>query len=251
MIYLDPVAAALAKQWGFEPFEELPGGHCSHVYASHDKVLKVPFQGEEMTSGYWAMIHQTGDFAPTIFQRDPVTGSMLMERAMPGTKLHESGIDEAEQLRIWAQIAHQFHTISTQNLMPMEAYANRQDRLVNHLLATTERASALHGDLHHENILKHQNGWMCIDAKGLIGDPAIEGAAFVCNPWPEFGDFTATQFIHNVIVTANALKVEPFRVWGWSVARMREDPPTPGEPSFKALPTLLAIADQFGGQAWI
>ena len=40
----------------------------------------------------------------------------------------------------------------------------------------------LHGDLHHENILSSDRGWLAIDPKGLIGDPAYELANVFRNP---------------------------------------------------------------------
>ncbi|HUV32216.1 MAG TPA: aminoglycoside phosphotransferase family protein [Devosiaceae bacterium] len=41
----------------------------------------------------------------------------------------------------------------------------------------------LHGDLHHHNVLKSARGWLAIDPKGLIGDPAYEVAPVFLNPW--------------------------------------------------------------------
>ena len=40
----------------------------------------------------------------------------------------------------------------------------------------------LHGDLHHDNILASDRGWLAIDPKGLIGDPAYELANAYRNP---------------------------------------------------------------------
>ncbi|MBS1728555.1 MAG: hypothetical protein JST51_17700 [Armatimonadetes bacterium] len=248
---LDPVAVRLAQAWGFEPTEELPGGHCSHVYATSDKVLKVPYQGEEMTSGYWAMVGLDGEFAPRIFESDPATGSMLMERAIPGTKLHESGVDPAEQTEIWRHVALSFRSLMSEKLMTMAEYTGAKDPLVVHLLETTEREVPLHGDLHHENILRHGDGWMVIDAKGLVGDPAIEAAAFVCNPIADLAERTANQFLERVYETANALDVDPFRVWGWSLARMREDTPERGEPWWFALQGLNQCASAFDAERWV
>jgi hypothetical protein len=247
---LDPVALLLSEQWSFKPTEELPGGHCSRVYATADKVLKVPYQGEEMTTGYLAIARLGEPYGPEIFESDVATGSMLMARAIPGTKLHESGLTEKEQFEVWLPIAKAFQTISKEGLMPFAEYAGLKDPLVVHLLETTEREVSLHGDLHHENILKSGDGWMCIDAKGLIGDPAIEGAAFICNPFPEFGDMPPSHFIKRIQETANALEVDPFRVWGWSVARMREETPT-HEPWRKALVTLNKCAAAFDAEQWV
>ncbi|WP_354063761.1 aminoglycoside phosphotransferase family protein [Devosia sp. 2618] len=40
----------------------------------------------------------------------------------------------------------------------------------------------LHGDLHHDNILSSDRGWLAIDPKGLIGDPLYEVANVFRNP---------------------------------------------------------------------
>ena len=40
----------------------------------------------------------------------------------------------------------------------------------------------LHGDLHHDNILSSDRGWLAIDPKGLVGDPAYEVANAFRNP---------------------------------------------------------------------
>lgn len=40
----------------------------------------------------------------------------------------------------------------------------------------------LHGDLHHDNILSSPRGWLAIDPKGLLGDPAYEVAPSFLNP---------------------------------------------------------------------
>jgi len=50
------------------------------------------------------------------------------------------------------------------------------------LLAAPRDARPLHGDLHHDNILRGERGWLAIDAKGLLGDPAFDAANFFYNP---------------------------------------------------------------------
>lgn len=44
------------------------------------------------------------------------------------------------------------------------------------------RPIPLHGDLHHFNVLKSARGWLAIDPKGLIGDPAYELAPAFLSP---------------------------------------------------------------------
>jgi len=40
----------------------------------------------------------------------------------------------------------------------------------------------LHGDLHHDNIISSDRGWLAIDPKGLVGDPHYEVANAFRNP---------------------------------------------------------------------
>ena len=40
----------------------------------------------------------------------------------------------------------------------------------------------LHGDLHHENIMHGPRGWLAIDPKGVLGDPAFDAANWFYNP---------------------------------------------------------------------
>lgn len=57
------------------------------------------------------------------------------------------------------------------------------------------REVPLHGDLHHDNIMRSDRGWLAIDPKGLYGDPHYEVANAFRNP-------------HNAIkVAANAKRI--------------------------------------------
>lgn len=50
------------------------------------------------------------------------------------------------------------------------------------LLGEQKDVKPLHGDLHHENILRGERGWLVIDPAGLIGDPALDVANMFSNP---------------------------------------------------------------------
>ena len=50
------------------------------------------------------------------------------------------------------------------------------------LLGRQTDVRPLHGDIHHENILQGARGWLAIDAKGLLGDPAFDVANLFYNP---------------------------------------------------------------------
>lgn len=50
------------------------------------------------------------------------------------------------------------------------------------LFQTQTKTVLLHGDVHHDNIMNSERGWLAIDPKGLIGDPAYDVANIFGNP---------------------------------------------------------------------
>ena len=58
----------------------------------------------------------------------------------------------------------------------------RSEALLPDLLQSLDDAILLHGDLHHDNIVAHNNGWMVIDPKGILGEASYEVGAFLRNP---------------------------------------------------------------------
>ena len=54
--------------------------------------------------------------------------------------------------------------------------------LAKELVSAQKDVRVLHGDLHHDNIIKGARGYCAIDAKGVIGEKAYELANAVCNP---------------------------------------------------------------------
>ncbi|EKD54656.1 MAG: hydroxyurea phosphotransferase [uncultured bacterium] len=50
--------------------------------------------------------------------------------------------------------------------------------LKNKLLSSIKKEIFLHGDLHHDNILKNDDQWLAIDPKGVVGESEFEIAAF-------------------------------------------------------------------------
>jgi streptomycin 6-kinase len=86
------------------------------------------------------------------------------------------------------------------------------------LLATPREVVALHGDIHHGNILDFgPRGWFAIDPKGLIGERGFDYANLFCNP-----DLaTATdpeRFARRVAIVGEAAKLERRRLLEWVLA---------------------------------
>jgi len=61
-------------------------------------------------------------------------------------------------------------------------YIDEAEMLFKEIEATDRRRVLLHGDLHHENILRDkEEGWKVIDPKGVIGPLSMEAARFIQN----------------------------------------------------------------------
>lgn len=116
---------------------------------------------------------------------------------MPGITLKQiQGIDNDAKLRICCELTaklhcsplelnHSFPKISDwlkifdQEWQIPEQYLKLARKLRDKLLTFTEPRILLHGDLHHDNILKHEKEWLIIDPKGVIGYPINEVWAYV------------------------------------------------------------------------
>ena len=110
------------------------------------------------------------------------------------------------------------------------ALADEAEGLARELLASQAAPVLLHGDLHHDNILASEpsahsdtgrHGWLAIDPKGIVGEPAYEVGALLRNLWPERHALsnparTTERRVHQL---AEELNLDRARVRGWGVAQ--------------------------------
>lgn len=139
-------------------------------------------------------------------------GVLLLERALPGVTIQKAS--ELDAIGICCQVMKRLH--KSQSVVPAEFphikewlsildkeweipfdYLLKARNLRDKLLQTTENELLLHGDLHHENILKKEKEWCIIDPKGVIGDPYFETWAFIKNIKTD-SEFVSTFFNFNL-----------------------------------------------------
>ncbi len=200
----------------FEATETLQGGYCSNVYANATHVLKVPFQGEEMTSGLAAALAMSGSIGPEVTQWDSPSGALVMQRIHPGSHLSQSRLTEAERNAIFIQHVFAIQALpKISGLMPLDEFVTDASSLRSSLLESSPNPVFLHGDLHHENILDGGDGrWVVIDPKGLWGDPCFEAAAWLRKPI----DHTLTD---SQLLSQMETRLDLFEsTLGWSSWRM-------------------------------
>jgi len=87
------------------------------------------------------------------------------------------------------------------------------------LLRTAPTPAPLHGDLHHDNILQTARGYVAIDAKGLIGDPAYDLANAFKNPVGAADIYSSSRRITEMAnIFTHTTGQPPDRILGWAFA---------------------------------
>lgn len=99
---------------------------------------------------------------------------------------------------------------------------NKAIELRNKMLASPKPLIFIHGDLHHDNILKHGNEWLSIDPKGVIGEAEFEIAAF---DFLYISELAATSnvkslFAKRVESLAQKSGLDAQRIKGWVFVRL-------------------------------
>ena len=239
-------AVQLMREWGLELRRELSGGYCSHVVTDGVLVLKVPFQGEEQTTGRLAAERLAGFVGPKIHRVDVATGSMLMEY-VPGEQLAAFGSDDARAMPVFFDLAHKVRQLDPASLPDMDTYFRVRTELIDRLLATTAEKVFLHADLHHLNILWSGARWLAIDPLGFHGDPAFEAVAYLRNPIDALEQIEHLEpFLEGRInALAKGLNVDANRIWAWSLADRRAGSAGDDHAWGRMLPALESLADRF------
>ncbi len=166
---------------------------------------------------------------------DQADGALLIERAIPGHSLKEFFPNrEAEAIAIASEMIKKLHSVPRINQKgfptindwlaaldkPCEQLGQnliKARTLRDELLNTTDAPILLHGDLHHDNILAHDNNWKVIDPKGVIGELSYEVGCFIRNPLDDLPSHPdSLNIITNRINTfSKNLNLDPDRIAKW------------------------------------
>ncbi|ARU60846.1 hypothetical protein CBW65_06865 [Tumebacillus avium] len=181
------------------PYENLP---YNVVLAAESKsgeeiVVKLSVPNKELRTEMHALRLHDGQGYVRLLDGDADLGVMLLEKVRPGRPL--SGVQEEQAVEIFCGVLQKQKPINASpadfptladwgqglqrikpDAMPAERIAKAQ-RIHRRLNETTAVTTLLHGDLHHDNLLSAEDGWVAIDPKGVIGDPCYEPIPFLLN----------------------------------------------------------------------
>lgn len=206
--------------------------------------LGVP-EGDSLHTEVPALHAFDGRGAVRVLRADLQRGAVLLEQAQPGWRL--SGLVPArdtEATAIVAQVVGRLRCppppgcalpeVLTQcaafddylavhgdgGPLPRDLVA-RAGGLMRELCASTEERVVLHGDLHHDNILRAtREPWLAIDPHGSVGDPGYEIGSLLFNPDPANRDASLTALVPaRVEQLADILGIPRERVVSWGFVK--------------------------------
>lgn len=234
-----------AEKWNVileREIKTLSGTVCLGKQGNLPVVLKLPRPDSDEVQQKEMLRHFNGSGAIRVIDSDGHV--VLLERLNPGRHLIElakAGRDD-EATRIFCQIARLLHSArgSLENFRPVAELASGFDRYLAsgdtgipaqevrqarelYLSMTASQAAPvlLHGDLHHDNILHDDvRGWIAIDPKGYVGEPAYEAGAWLRNPMQNIHAFASREMIERrAAVMVEELGWNRGRILEWSYAQ--------------------------------
>ena len=248
----------LAERWGLQlgaPFPRertvswvAPAGDVDGVPA----VLKVGMPHREARTEAAGLRFFAGQGAVRLLRADEEVFALVEERCLPGTDLWE--LPEAEGNQVAADLLRRLWRPArgTGPIEPLSDLAKewqdqipdlRRDypsdmveigvRLAEDLAGSQSSLVVLHGDFNPGNVLRSQRGWLSIDCKPLVGEPAFELGQLLVNrlginpvwdpenpaDWPFAPTVPVDELARQVDDLAGRLGLERDRVVGWTVVK--------------------------------
>lgn len=199
---LPSLIAELSQNWDFQFISSLPDlsyGFVARVHFQNQEVILKMNPGVEIIAHEVLWLKQFPHLAPKIF-KESAQGAFLMEKILPGYMLKDlvKSDQDDEATRTVCRLVHElqkkpvrsadFPHLSIHKQISLlhghfdKDLVEKAESLYRDLTVKSESDVLLHGDLHHDNILRHNDTWKIIDPHGYMGDPVFEISPFVYNP---------------------------------------------------------------------
>lgn len=205
-------------------------------------VLKISCDEKSISDEIQALNYFDGNGSVRLIAHYPAYHALLLQQAIPGITLKslypsqieyvmDAYIDTMRKLHnkqlvnknSYRHISNWLSVIDSlsEDVCPLHLI-RKAITLKNELLASMKSEIFLHGDLHHDNILKDGDQWLAIDPKGIIGEPAFEIAAFDFMYVNELANKMDVKniFEARVCQLANKAKLDAQRIKKWIFVRL-------------------------------
>lgn len=208
LLHTEKCLAAYAGVWGLSGFSLVDYFSVNCIFLCKaekwgNAVLKIGAPAPETQNELNALLAYNGAPFCKVYEQDAAGGLLLLERIQPGTVLRQVPVFK-QRAEIFAGLYKGLHKavnpgegypLYTGWVSRITRYMERKEGF-SALAACMRRAEGycmeisgqynrhmlLHGDLHHDNILKNsEGGYTIIDPKGVAGDPIFDVARFLLN----------------------------------------------------------------------
>lgn len=186
-----------------------------------------------------------GRGAARLLRAEPDRGAVLLELVSPGWRVRDLVPQrDSEATSAVVSVMRRLHIAPPPGcaIPPVLAQANAFDAyaaahgtsgplpldlvvraggLMRELCASAAQQVVLHGDLHHDNVLRAtREPWLAIDPHGVVGDPGYEVASLLFNPDPDNRDEALTALVAaRVEQLADELAMPLDRVVAWGFVK--------------------------------
>lgn len=234
---LPELVVSISSNFGLKDLKEADNLSYNYILSGLHKnkavILKLGIDTKELSKEALALKCFSKHGAIKVLAEDK--GMLLLEKAVPGIslksyypikeknsiqitfhimqELHKANIPKNHNfphLREWLKLLDQEYSIPNQ-------YLQKARIIRNTLLDNAHKEVLLHGDLHHDNILKHGNNWVVIDPKGVIGEATFEVTAFIRNPIPKLLAYPNPEYIisNRIKEFSNLMDLPLDRIYSW------------------------------------
>jgi streptomycin 6-kinase len=184
-----------------------------------------------------------GNGAVRLLAHDAGRGALLLERAEPGTmarrerdivataalitvmcRLHTAPVPDglpdlmARDVRMFDTYLASPDAADPDPAIPRRLVERARELLIG-LSTSASRRVLLHGDLHHDNVLRaRREPWLAIDPHGVVGDRGYEVGAMLYNPDPQRRDPELLALVPSRVeqlADGLGMPIERVRAWGF------------------------------------
>ena len=248
LVDLPNILEQVCNEWNLtptSPFSNLSINYVTPAKMSNGRevVIKLGVPSKEIGAEIAALSHFAGEGAVSLIDSDENRWLLILEKVSPGASLIENA-ESLEAIEVAAQVMRSlWKTPSPDRTFPLledwflglskvrkkfdgstgpfpVKLFEMAETLSQELFDSTGPAVLLHGDCHHDNIVSSERtGWLAIDPKGVVGDPAFELCPFLRNPSYLHKEYSISDLLpRRVRRFSEILGIDEQRICSWGVA---------------------------------
>ena len=190
------------EKWKLDHIEVIYEHSAKGVFTAESKnfgsvILKVDQHKSQLKSEYQMLARLSGRHSCKVYSFDESAGLLLEERIFPGTVLR-SEVSLEKRIQMFLQVFHEIHMPEDSGTTYLNWLEQIHEYCVQHQVAEDMASRAhlfcaeifekypdrvlLHGDLHHDNLLRRTDGsYAMIDPKGVVGPAIMDLPRFILN----------------------------------------------------------------------